>query len=200
MTAFSPSASWVNPMASGDAHASCRASVNARSSPSSSDRSMVWTAADEHFDAARHRTERRTTVAASRHRNRLALDKPGDLIPPTAPTSRRRTSVAAGQFRAPGREATGWLQSITQLAGGGSRPCCPQSPSISIERLPRSVAVPGAFIGSGSTRSAAPVRQLALENLNFCEEIRFLLGGVNPRIACPDLRHRQPPNQPLTHA
>jgi hypothetical protein len=44
---------------------------------------------------------------------------------------------------------------------------------------------PWAFIGFGSTRSAAPVRQLALKNLNFCEEIRFLLGGRISELLAP---------------
>jgi hypothetical protein len=49
--------------------------------------------------------------------------------------------------------------------------------SISIERLTAECRRPRGIIGSGSTRAAAPVRQLALKNLNFRGEIRFLLGG-----------------------
>jgi len=111
--------------------------------------------------------------------------------------SRRRTSVAAGQFRAPGREVTGWLQGTPRLQAEVPGPAVRSLRVFLSSILPRSAAVPGAFIGSGSTRSAAPVRQLALKNLNFREEIRFFLGRVNLRIACPDRRHQQPPNQPL---
>jgi hypothetical protein len=48
----------------------------------------------------------------------------------------------------------------------------------------------------GSTRSAAPVRQVALKNLNFAKKPASFWEGESP-IACPGRRHRQPPNQPL---
>ena len=114
--------------------------------------------------------------------------------------SRRRTSVAAGSFVRPaGKSPAGFRASPSSRAevpGPAVR-----SLQVFLSSAFRGVSPsPGAFIGwirlDPLCRAGVSV---GAGELNFAKKSASFWEGESP-FACPDRRHRQPPNQPLTHA